>query len=647
MEPTDSALENTNSAFENTDSAFENTDGALENTNGALENTDSALENKTIVGIDLGTTNSVVAAVVNGQAKILHDETHEALLPSVVALDSDNTLIVGHKARNGQAAFPERTVSSIKRRMGEAVQVNLGEQTFSPHEISAMILRRLKSIAEASLQRPVTEAVITVPAFFDENQRQATREAGHLAGLNVARIINEPTAAALAYQSRDGARELIAVYDLGGGTFDVSIVRMEQDVVEVLSSQGDTHLGGDDFDQLLADFVADRFQREHDIDLRANVGTRWRLIQACEMAKRELSTNAVVRVAQEFIAEKDEIPLNLDVEVTRVDYEDLIHLLVERTISCVDQAIRDANVEMADLTKVILVGGSTRTPCVQNRLRAEFGLEPMRAVDPDLSVALGAATQGAKLSGQDVGPVLIDVASHTLGIAAVGETGQLEFSPIIHRGSPLPASHEESYWSSYPGQDRAKIKVYQGESLDLSRNSKLGSFYLYWDTGDDSQNSILVKFSLTLDGVLRVVAKERASGNVEELQIDNALSEMRAGKGADAEARLLRLYGDSAGMTSLQPSPTPVPTAASSEVDAESMIESISSPPEDDVEDMPEGLAELSEKVREALPKATAEDESELKELLDRLKSALDKEDMDEIAEIRDELEDILFYVNS
>ena len=612
-----------------------------------MQPSNAAEEKTTIVGIDLGTTNSVVAAVVDGHAKILYDEEHQALLPSVVALHSDNTIIVGKKARNGQAAFPERTISSVKRRMGETVQIKLGEQTFSPHDISAIILRRLKNIAEVSLGQPVTQAVITVPAFFDENQRQATREAGHLAGLTVARIINEPTAAALAYQTLEGARELIAVYDLGGGTFDVSVVRMEQDVVEVLSSQGDTQLGGDDFDQLLADLVADRFQEEHDLDLRAEVGTRWRLLQACETAKRELSTSGVVRVSEEFIAEKEGTPLNLDVEVSREEYNDLIHRLVDRTITCVDQALRDANVGLDDITKLVLVGGSTRTPYVQDRLRAELGLEPQRSLDPDLSVALGAATQGAKLAGQDVGPVLIDIASHTLGIAARGSSWQLQFCPIIRRNSPLPARHEDSYWPSCEGQKIAEIEVFQGESTELSRNIPLGSFKLALKNTHDSRNKILVMFSLTLDGVLRVVAKEHSTGSTEELQIENALSAMRKDNRGEAESKLLRLYENSDGMTSLQPPQTSIPTDSSTEVESEPSVELKSTSDEVDASDLPEGLAELTEQVREALPKATAEDQSDLKELLERLKSAGSKEDMDEVAEIRDELEDILFYVNS
>ena len=368
-----------------------------------------------IVGIDLGTTNSVVAAVVDGHVEVLLEDG-ESLLPSVVGIDQAGKLITGVVARNQQVAFPDRTIVSVKRQMGAMTKLSLGDQEFTPPEISAMILRRLRQRASVKLGEPVSRAVITVPAFFDENQRQATREAGELAGFTVERIINEPTAAALVYHAGQSQRMHLVVYDFGGGTFDVSIVRMEAGVVEVLSSKGDTRLGGDDLDALLMKHVADEFEQQHGIDLRKSASTRWRLLQACERAKCQLSTDQTVHLREEFIAEKDGQPLNLDLAVTRQEYEGLIRPLVERTIECVDEALRDARMNINQIDDLVLVGGSTRTPLVVDRLREEFLREPSRAVDPDLAVALGAATQAAMFNGLAVGPVLVDVTTHTLGI---------------------------------------------------------------------------------------------------------------------------------------------------------------------------------------------------------------------------------------
>ena len=320
-----------------------------------------------IVGIDLGTTNSVVAAIVEGRPQVL-DENGELLLPSVVAVNTAGQLVTGVVARNQLAAFPDRTIASIKRRMGKMDAISLGDETFTPPEISAMILRRLRDRASRALQQPVNRAVITVPAFFDENQRQATREAGELAGLKVERIINEPTAATLVYHAGSHDRKHLVVYDFGGGTFDVSVVRLEAGVVEVLSSKGDTQLGGDDMDQVLLDHVADQFQEEHQVDLRDNPSTRYRLLRACEKAKMQLSADESVQIIEEFIADKDGEPLNLISTITRGHFEELIAPLVDRTIASVDAALRDAKLTIHQIDDLVLVGGSTRTPLVQRCL---------------------------------------------------------------------------------------------------------------------------------------------------------------------------------------------------------------------------------------------------------------------------------------
>jgi molecular chaperone DnaK len=343
-----------------------------------------------IVGIDLGTTNSEVAAVRDRAPAVLADDG-DPILPSVVGLAANGRLLVGHAARNQYVVAPERTVKSIKRRMGEDTTVSLGEQKYRPQEISAMILRSLRDRAARRLGRPVAKAVITVPAYFNDAQRQATREAGELAGLEVVRILNEPTAAALAYDP--GGRDLrrVLVYDLGGGTFDVSVVAAEGGVVEVLASHGDTHLGGDDFDDLLLTLVCERFADEHGIDLRHNRVANARLLRSVEAAKRQLSDHPFARVEEEFVAEKNGLSLHLNQEISRDEYESLIRPLIDRTMDCVQRALDDAALTGRAIDQVVLVGGSTRTPLIAHLLEDRLGQAAHKEVNPDLIVAMGAA----------------------------------------------------------------------------------------------------------------------------------------------------------------------------------------------------------------------------------------------------------------
>lgn len=591
-------------------------------------------DNSPIIGIDLGTTNSVVAALVQGRVQVLEEEG-QAILPSVAGLAMDGQLVVGQTAKNQLAAFPDRTVASIKRRMGEAVKVKMADAEFAPQEISAMILRRLRQRAEQALGTAVTRAVITVPAFFDDRQRQATREAGQLAGLTVERIINEPTAASLVYHAGHSGRHHLIVYDLGGGTFDVSIVRIEDGVVEVLSSKGDTRLGGDDFDQLLTKYVADEFMSEHDFDLMEDSRSRWRLLQACERAKCELSTVHATRVAEEFIATINNQPVSLDVEVSRSDYEELITPLVERTITCVDEAIRDSGLTLSQLDELILVGGSTRTPLVQRRLREEFQREPKWSVNPDLAVAMGAATQAAMQEGHAVGPVLIDVATHTLGIEAL--TGpayapELRFCPIIHRNSPLPAKYEDLFRTVSLDQDAADIHVYQGESPHLSHNRSIGRFLLEGlNESEDADGEILVRFELTLDGILKVTAKERLSGLSKTLRIDDALSQMCDETRQSATARLGALFENSAEYRELTLPSAGARAADTIRIDAPSEPRS--------------KLEQLIAKARHVRSSASDEDAADIDRLVELIEKAQDNQDHELLPELQSELDDLLFYL--
>ncbi|MFT5526814.1 MAG: molecular chaperone DnaK [Pirellulaceae bacterium] len=594
-----------------------------------------------IVGIDLGTTNSVVAAIVDGQPKVLAEDG-ELMLPSIVGVNSDNKLVIGVLARNQLAAFPSRTVASVKRKMGKMIPITLGEQSFTPPEVSAMILRRLRDRAAKALGQPVHRAVITVPAFFDENQRQATREAGELAGLSVERIINEPTAATLVYHVGTEEQRHIIVYDFGGGTFDVSIVRMEQGVVEVLSSKGDTQLGGDDIDAVLMQHLAEQFIEEHQIDLRSDPSTRYRLLQACEAAKRELSTSESADIAEEFIADKDGLPLNLVASVTRHQFEELIAPLVDRTIESVDAALRESGLTIHQIDDLVLVGGSTRIPLVQNRLREEFGREPSRAVDPDMAVALGAATQAAMLDGLSIGPVLVDVTGHTLGVEVLeeGMPPRLVFSPIIRRNSPLPAQFEQSYWTVRDDQKAVEIQVLQGEHSDPSRNCSIGKFILDIEAGGGGNSKINVRFKLSLDGTLIVTATQPATGLTEELSVDNALSHFQSEERERVGKRLSAMFGSSDEL--LDDSDALAERTWSSEGNELAMDGDSTAPMEPSEYTAAISLLEQAETV---VLGRTGEDADDIKTAIRDLKKAIQKNDKDLVSMLSEELDDILFYV--
>ena len=500
-----------------------------------------------IVGIDLGTTNSEVAIIEDGRPLVI-GQGDETLLPSVVGLGADGTLLVGAPAQNQALLAPERTIRSVKRRMGEDVRLSLGDQSFAPQEISAMILRTLKARAEAHVGGPVGKAVITVPAYFNDAQRQATRDAGELAGLEVVRIVNEPTAAALVYEAGQTKAETILVYDLGGGTFDVSIVRIESGVIEVVASHGDTHLGGDDFDQLLCDHVAERFDKEHGVDLRDDVKSRASLQRAVEAAKVTLSSEPFARLDEEFIATKDGQPLHLSMELQRHEYEALIRPLVERTMESVQTALSDAKLVVGDLDRIVLAGGATRTPLVRQALLDRTHMEPCLDMHPDLCVAMGAAIQAGIIAGEDVGAVLVDVSPYTFGIQCIGPIDGVDnvhfFSPIIHRNTALPASQTEVYYTHYDEQEVVQLTVFQGEEPDVRGNTEIGDFRIEGLSRAPANNEVLCRLDLDLNGMLKVTAIEKRTGLAKDIVIDNAISRFEAEEMAAASQRLGAMFGE-------------------------------------------------------------------------------------------------------
>jgi len=497
-----------------------------------------------IVGIDLGTTNSEIAAFVDGKVAILGSGSKN-MLPSVVGLSPTGELLVGEGARNQLMLYPDRTVRSIKRKMGSDETVTLGDREFTPPEISALILRELANWASRQFGRPVQKAVITVPAYFSDAQRQATREAATLAGLEAVRILNEPTAASLAYG--EGSRHTAMVYDLGGGTFDVSIVALEGDVTEVLASHGNNRLGGDDFNDLLAEHLIREFQSQHGIDLRSgHPEARARVWWAAEEAKRRLSFDPEVTVREEAPATVDGKPLHLELEITRERYEDMIRPLVEQTLEHMSKALADAGKGPSELDAILLVGGSTRTPLVARLIEERTGLTPREDIHPDLCVALGAGVMASRLAGHEIERVLVDVTPYSFGVSFLGERGGVSYphcyKPIVRRNTPLPVTRSERFYTSHPYQEEVDVRVYEGEDEDALRNILVGDFTVKGLTPMRDFNEVLCRMSLDLDGILNVTAIEKKSGLSKRITIARALEARSEAEIAAARKRLEALY---------------------------------------------------------------------------------------------------------
>ncbi|HUS93338.1 MAG TPA: Hsp70 family protein [Phycisphaerae bacterium] len=503
-------------------------------------------ESEVIVGIDLGTTNSEVAALVDGRPRVL-GPGRDKMLPSCVGFSQDGQLLVGQKARNQSLVYPELTVRSIKRKMGSQEKVLLGEKAFTPQEISALILRELAEWATRELRRPVRKAILTVPAYFSDAQRQATREAGALAGLEVVRILNEPTAASLAYGLGDETPRTVLVYDLGGGTFDVSIVTIENDVTEVLASHGNNHLGGDDFDQLILERLLAEFHRRHGIDLQdVHPASYARLRWAAEEAKKALSFEPYATVREEALATKDGRPLHLEAELSREEYEEMISPLVETTLDSVSKALEDAGKAAGEIDAVLLVGGSTRTPLISAVLEERVGIAPRQEVHPDLCVALGAGLLAGRLAGHDVRRVLVDVSPYSFGPSYLGERDGAPYPycyhPIIHRNTPLPITRTERYCTSQPNQTIVDIEVFQGDDADAIRNILVGRFCVEGLTPTPGPNEVLCRMSLDLDGILKVTAVEKRTGKSKYITLRDALKPKGPEEIAAARKRLQELF---------------------------------------------------------------------------------------------------------
>ena len=569
----------------------------------------------TIIGIDLGTTNSAVSYVKDGQPTIISIDG-EPTMPSCVGIDTEGKLLVGREAHNQYTVYPERTILSIKRKMGMDLTVKLGDQAFRPEEISALILKKLKSVAEAHLNTKIEKAVVTVPAYFDEPQRKATRIAGEIAELEIVNILNEPTAAALAYGTLDEADEsTILVYDLGGGTFDASLVVNEAGVVEVKSSHGDTKLGGDDFDQLLVRRATEAFENTEAVSIKDDPNAKNRLKVAMEAAKIKLSVEPFVTVEEAFLSEGK----SLQIEISREDYENDIYPLLEKTIGCCAQCLNDAGMKASELGRILLVGGSSRTPLIYELLKQRFDIEAGHEINPDLVVAYGAALQGASIAGVKTSGVLIDITPHNLGMLAIGSFGEPMFSMLIPRNTPLPARQANVYWTYHDKQETALIKVYQGAFETLEQNNCLGEFQITDLSPEPAGNQIIVDFKLNLNGMLEVTAKEKKTGLEKKISIDTHASDLDI----DMEATTQRINELSQEETSPFEQNDRQREAASDPVN------------------------DLKQRAEKLLEEATLDDhdKNEIHECLAQLDAAVLAQDDTEAEQWKSKLEDILFFL--
>ena len=602
------------------------------------------MDDEPIIGIDLGTTNSEVA-VISGGKPLIVKEDDEAILPSCVGLDDAGNVIVGRRAHNQATVAPERTVLSVKRLMGSDTRVRMGDEEYTPQEISAFILKALRERAARALGREVHRAVITVPAYFTDAQRQATREAGEIAGLDVVRIINEPTAAALSYEARrhEGRRRIL-VYDLGGGTFDVSVVGIEDGVVEVLASTGDSRLGGEDFDALVLERLNAWLESEGGLgeEAREDRLLQARLRRAAERAKIELSGQPYALVEEDHVASVDGEARHLSCEIARDELERDLEEMLARTMRAVTTALTDADVRPSQLDRILLVGGSTRIPRITQLLAERLGQEPHGGVDPDLCVALGAGVQAGIEMGLDMEAVLVDITPYTFGTSTVGELyGRPyahQFVPLIRRNSKLPVTRADVFFTLFEDQESVEIKVYQGEDPDALRNVEIGTFLfsgLNREQGSH-EHGLLFTYSLDLDGLLHVHARERSTGRELHGVVENALGRSSPEELGASRARVTGLWGkEDAG-----PEPPSGAEAADHEEIGPARAGGSAHP------EAAEEYRDTLERAVRALDTAPAEDREEMIDLMEDLRDSLKEAQLERAAALKQEIDEILFYLD-
>jgi molecular chaperone DnaK len=569
-----------------------------------------------IIGIDLGTTNSCVAVMEGGDPAVIQNAEGARTTPSVVSFQANGERLVGQVAKRQAITNPDKTIISIKREMGTDHKVNIDGKDHSPQEISAMVLQKIKADAEAYLGETVTDVVITVPAYFNDSQRQATKDAGKIAGLNVRRIINEPTAAALAYGlDKMDSNQKILIYDLGGGTFDVSILELGDGVFEVLSTNGDTKLGGDDFDNKVMDYIAETFKAENGIDLRNDKMALQRLKEAAEKAKIELSSSMQTNINLPFITADATGPKHIDMNITRAKFNEITHDLVDRTIEPIKLALKDADLSINDVDKILLVGGSTRIPAVQEAVKNFTGKEPSKGINPDECVAIGAAIQGGVLTGDVKDVLLLDVTPLTLGIETLGSVA----TPLIERNTTIPAKKSQTFSTAADGQTSVEIHVVQGERKMAGDNKTLGRFTLSGIApAPRGIPQIEVTFDIDANGIVNVSAKDKGTGKEANITITAStnLNEDEINKAVDEAKRY--------------------------EEEDKKRKESV------EIKNNAEQIAYQTEKTLEELKdKVSAEDKAKIEEKLNALKAVKDGEDLDAIKKATEELSQEFYAVSS
>lgn len=579
-----------------------------------------------IIGIDLGTTNSEVAYGFEGRIEVIC-EGDDGIVASCVGLAEDGRVVVGKEAWHQAVAAPDRTALSVKRLMGTEEKIRLGAESFSPQEISAFILKALKERSERRLNRPVNRAVITVPAYFTDAQRQATREAGEIAGLQVVRIINEPTAAALAYESGNPETRHILIYDLGGGTFDVSIVKIENNVVEVLSSTGDNLLGGDDFDRKIVKRLLDHIESKYQLKLAEDPVALARLKRSAEAVKKELSFAPFALVEEDHIGRKNGQPVHLSFELSRHEFESMIENDLSRTMESINKALKDACMLPSAIQKIILVGGSTRIPKIAEMLEDKFGIQPHGEIDPDLCVAMGAGIQAAREMGIDRSAVLVDITPYTFGTSALGivngNPSLTQFVPLIRRNTKIPARRSEVFLTVVDDQEAVDVRIYQGEAPDAQDNVLLGNYWFKL-TPSPAGSEITLHFDLDLNGILKIRAVEKHTGKQIDAVIENAISRFTADELSQTRDRVRNLWDHG----------------------KQEFVDATSQPAEPSVqENISDEFLDVIHRAEAKLGDAAEDDREEIINRVEDLHDALKENRMEDARRFRDELDDILFYL--